>query len=364
VLDDLKASQVEKHLKRARLEKAKGVAAPPPLVSVLIPVYNGARFLTRTLESVASQDYNQIEVLVADDGSTDASASIAKETLSKLGLSGQVLSQPNGGEASADNLAFSKASGEFVVVLNSDDLMYPQCISKTVEVLRRNVEAAVAYPDWDIIDEKGTKIRQVRTPEYSIEKLVGEFICIPGPGALVRKSAISGPKLRDERYKYTSDLKMWLELSLKGYFVRVPVNLAAWRLHSGQQSASKSSESQAQEIINCQRDFFEEHEGHALLLPLLAKSEVMALYRAASQSLLGSGKSAPRLAMQSILKGFRVSGERLPRRSILILGLSLLGAVGAFIWVAARNTYQLLLKLFNQLRNRRRKQYSTRARDS
>lgn len=107
----------------------------PPAVSVVIPVYNGERFLAQALASVRAQDYRgEIEILVVDDGSTDGSAEIAR---AHAGV--RYLLQPNQGNATARNHGIAAASHEFIALLDQDDLWLP---SKTT----RQIGALLADP--------------------------------------------------------------------------------------------------------------------------------------------------------------------------------------------------------------------------
>jgi glycosyltransferase involved in cell wall biosynthesis len=94
------------------------------LVSVIIPVHNGARYLAATLESVFAQDYRPFEVIVVDDGSTDASAEVARRYDVRL------LQQPQQGQVVARNSGVAAAQGEFLALLDADDLWRPDKLSR------------------------------------------------------------------------------------------------------------------------------------------------------------------------------------------------------------------------------------------
>ncbi|MBI4573499.1 MAG: glycosyltransferase family 2 protein, partial [candidate division NC10 bacterium] len=95
-----------------------------PLVSVILPVYNGERFLAAAIASILAQDYQPIEVIVVDDGSTDGTAAIAR---SFQGV--RYLYQPNQGPAFARNAGIAVARGAFIAFLDADDLMVPTRLS-------------------------------------------------------------------------------------------------------------------------------------------------------------------------------------------------------------------------------------------
>ena len=97
-----------------------------PLVSVIVPVHNGARFLAAALDSVAAQDYGSMEILVVDDGSSDNSAEIAASYRVRL------LQQPNRGVAEARNAGVAESSGELLAFLDQDDLWLERKVSRQV----------------------------------------------------------------------------------------------------------------------------------------------------------------------------------------------------------------------------------------
>ena len=96
-----------------------------PLVSVVVPVYNGEAFLRETLDSVFAQDYDPIEVIVVDDGSTDGSARIA-QSYSEV----RYHWQENAGPAAARNRGIEVAQGEFVAFVDSDDIILPHKVPR------------------------------------------------------------------------------------------------------------------------------------------------------------------------------------------------------------------------------------------
>lgn len=118
---------------------------PSPLVSIVIPSYNAARWLEATLETALSQTHSPCEVIVVDDGSTDDSLLIAQRFRSRGVI---VLSQQNGGASAARNRALSIARGEYVQFLDADDLLAPDKIERQLAVLRAHGDGFVASSEW------------------------------------------------------------------------------------------------------------------------------------------------------------------------------------------------------------------------
>jgi len=125
------------------------------LVSVIVPAYNAESFISETLDSVLSQTYENLEVIVVDDGSCDLTAAIVKNA-ARRDRRVKLLRQQNLGVAAARNLAIERASGEYIAPLDADDIWYPAKVEKQVESLETGGPNAGASYCWCIsINEKG-----------------------------------------------------------------------------------------------------------------------------------------------------------------------------------------------------------------
>ena len=113
------------------------------LVSVIIPAYNSAKTIERTLASVFLQDYPNIEIIVINDGSTDDTELVLKQYSERI----QYFTQKNSGVSVARNLGFEKSTGEYIQYLDADDLLAEGKLSKQIKALKEN-NADVAYGDW------------------------------------------------------------------------------------------------------------------------------------------------------------------------------------------------------------------------
>jgi GT2 family glycosyltransferase len=125
-----------------------------PLVSVVVPTYNRAHLIGRTIESVLGQSYRNVEVVVVDDGSTDHT----REQLAKdYGKDERVryFHKTNGGPASARNAGFSHARGEYVALLDSDDTWYPWKLSLQIGCMERDRTLGMTWSDMEMIDSTG-----------------------------------------------------------------------------------------------------------------------------------------------------------------------------------------------------------------
>jgi len=121
----------------------------PPLISVIIPAYNAERFIAKTLESVLSQTYQNIEILVVDDGSTDTTAEIVKSFAQKDRRI-ILLQQSNAGVAVARNLAIEKSKGEYIAPIDADDIWYPPNLEKQIECLIKSEPTVGVVYSWSV----------------------------------------------------------------------------------------------------------------------------------------------------------------------------------------------------------------------
>ena len=132
------------------------------LVSVVLPVYNSEKYLKECLDSIIYQTYQNIEIIVVDDGSTDSSSDILKEYSDNV----IILSQNNSGLASALNFGISKMKGYWFKWFSPDDVMYPYTIEILVDAAKKHSDTIV-YSNWEIINENGNKLREFYESDYN-----------------------------------------------------------------------------------------------------------------------------------------------------------------------------------------------------
>src|ERR1019366_7971915 len=120
-------------------------AMPTPLVSILIPCYNGAPWLAATLESALTQTWRNTEVILVDDGSTDDSRAIA-QGFAPRGV--QLIAQPNAGDSAARNRALRAARGDYFQFLDADDLLSPGKLAAQLDLLAYREPGTVASCAW------------------------------------------------------------------------------------------------------------------------------------------------------------------------------------------------------------------------
>jgi glycosyltransferase involved in cell wall biosynthesis len=200
-------------------------------VSIITPAYNCAATIREVIQSVENQAPYVLEHVIIDDGSTDETLSIIRELEGQGDSIIRVISQPNAGEANAVNLGIAESSGDCVMVVNADDPLLDDCVLHLRQALIDFPESVVSYGDWRMIDSSGETIKTIETLPFSVQALIADWVCIVGPGAMIKRSAFRNLPARDVRYKNIGDYEMWLRLATQGSFVHVNKVLSTWRNH-------------------------------------------------------------------------------------------------------------------------------------
>lgn len=138
--------------RRVQDAASKDKETMPPLVSVIIPSFNSARYLAEAVESVFAQTYSAVECIVIDDGSTDHTGDILRE-LSALHPRLRVARKTNGGAAAARNMGLRMCSGSFISFLDADDVMLPGKTERLVAFLNAHPDVGLVYGDYLIVTE-------------------------------------------------------------------------------------------------------------------------------------------------------------------------------------------------------------------
>lgn len=188
-----------------------------PLVSVILPVYNGERFLADAIRSVLNQGYQPLEIIIIDDGSTDMTAQIAQGFTDRV----RYYYQSNSGPAAARNLGIRQASGDFIAFIDADDL-WPD------DKLRNQMNCFEVFSDVDIVQGL---IR--RTKDHVISDDIDFLFIYTNLGSMIfRKSVFDKIGFFDEDLVYHEDTDFWLRAREAGFKILVQRKEALiYRLH-------------------------------------------------------------------------------------------------------------------------------------
>lgn len=210
----------------------------PPLVSVIVAAYNQRPWIREALDSALTQTYPRLEVIVVDDGSTDGTGALVRDT---YGSRVRLITQPNRGLPAVRNTGISAAQGNWVQFLDGDDLLAPEKINIQVAALREARDHDLAYCEFAYFGKDPDRrwTGRIHSPRRSgvllPELLKGNFIV--SHAALVRRSVLLESGGFDERLDACEDYDLWLRLAEAGaQFLFTPGTLALYRQRPGSMS--------------------------------------------------------------------------------------------------------------------------------
>ena len=194
-----------------------------PLVSIIVPVFNGERYLRESLDSIVNQTYPNIEILVMDDASTDSTPEIVASYGDRVKCFRQ---SSNKGQFGNVNDGIGRASGKYTAIYHADDIYDSKIIEREVEFLEQNIEAGAVFCYDIFINAEGKEYNRLSIPEefqtrscFDYEAILNGILkyknrFLPTPGAMVRSSVykeLGG--FRGEEFQIAADLEMWLRIA-------------------------------------------------------------------------------------------------------------------------------------------------------
>lgn len=224
-----------------------------PLVSVVIPVFNGGKYINEAIDSILAQDYPHIELFVLDDGSTDDTLERIKRYAGRLYWE----THQNMGQANTLNKGWQIAKGEILSYLGADDALLPNAVSTSVRYLLNHEDVVLSYCDYYLMDTHSDIVRRVYAPDFNYRDMVVRINCPPGPGVFFRRDVLQTAGLWDPHLRQTPDYDYWIRLGLVGSFKRIPEPLAKFRVHENSQSYAEPDEEKSEEIIHVMNGYFQ-----------------------------------------------------------------------------------------------------------
>ena len=199
-----------------------------PLVTIVTPSFNQAKYLEETIQSVLAQDYPNIQYIIIDGGSTDGSVEIIRKYQDQLAF---WVSEKDQGQTDAINKGFARAKGEILAWLNSDDTYLPNAISEAVEFLRTHPEIGLVYGDTNFIDAVGQIIGRFNAQQSSYKRLRRGGVYIPQQSAFWRADLWRQVGSLDPSFYFAMDYDLWVRLAKISGIRYVPKVWANFRLH-------------------------------------------------------------------------------------------------------------------------------------
>ncbi|WP_372638274.1 glycosyltransferase family 2 protein, partial [Cohnella sp.] len=205
------------------------------LVSVVIPIYNGQRYIEETVRKVLDQTYSEIEIICIIDGTNDESGSI----LRRFGDPRiEILEQENRGATYTRNRGLSLAKGEFILFLDQDDVIHPEFIERTVREIVRTGSTGVAV-NGHLIDAQGRRIRRmyrIHKPKLTLRSLLKGNQMYTSSQVLLRRDKLAKIGSFDVQADQADDWDMWIRHARNGKLTFLDLDLIGYRMHDANQS--------------------------------------------------------------------------------------------------------------------------------
>ena len=215
-----------------------------PAISVLMPVYNGERFLAEAIESILGQTFTDFEFVIIDDGSTDASPAIlARYAAQDRRI--RIRRQQNLGIVAALNQGLAECVAPLVARMDADDVSMPTRFETQLPFMERNSTFAVVGTSFQVISEDGRRGSIVRFPQSASEVKVRlrDDNCLAHPTVMMRRAAVLESGGYRELLRHSEDYDLWTRLAEKYPLANMSECLLQYRMHS-QQVTSQHAETQ------------------------------------------------------------------------------------------------------------------------
>ena len=201
-----------------------------PLVSIITPSFNQARYIEATIQSVLGQDYPRIEYIIVDGGSTDGTPDVIKKYEDKLAF---WVSEKDKGQTDAINKGFARAKGEILAWINSDDTYEPGALSAAVSYLAAHPDVGMVYADCNFINEEGRVIGKFGSAQTDSRLLRQGYVHIPQQTMFFRADLWRQVGPLDPSFYFAMDYDLWTRLVARAPLKYLPGQVwANFRLHT------------------------------------------------------------------------------------------------------------------------------------
>ncbi|MBD2175764.1 glycosyltransferase family 2 protein [Pseudanabaena sp. FACHB-1998] len=317
-----------------------------PKVSVIVPVYNVEKYIEETIRSVLSQTFTDFELIIVDDESKDRSIEICKSfTDSRI----KIIHQKNRGLAGARNTGIRHAQGEYLALLDSDDVWRSSKLEKHIQHLDQNPSLGISYCSSEFINDESQSLGIYQIPQ--LKDITPEIILCRNPigngsAPVIRREALDEIKFQnnfygeiedfyfDDQFRQSEDIECWLRIAIQTNWqiAGIPEPLTLYRVNSGGLSANMMKQLDSWEKVIAKT--------RAYAPQLLAKWESLARayqYRYLSRRAIRNqdGKAAVQLVNRALASNWKILIYE-PKRSLQTLFAAYL------IWILPRSFYNTL----------------------
>lgn len=207
---------------------------PTPEVSFVLCIYNGEKYLKQAIDSVLGQSFNNFELILVDDGSTDSTLEIIRN-YEKKDSRCRVFAGPNRGVIPARNFGINQANGDFIALMDADDICMPNRLTMQIQYLHDHPECVAVGSRVMLIDPDGNNLTTLQFAETHEEidnaNLARQGCSIVNPSAVIRKASILEVGLYREEYNFAEDIDLFLRLAEVGKLANLAAPLVHYRQH-------------------------------------------------------------------------------------------------------------------------------------
>lgn len=219
-------------------------------ISIITPNYNYGKYISKTIESVITQDYSNYEHIIVDDGSTDDSCSVVQHFISQNGEKIKLIKQINKGQSIALNKALNSVSGDIICWINSDDYYEPNIFSKIIKIFEENDDIDAVFGDVNHVDHTNKLIKKKRYLPFNYNSAVflgfGRCIC---SNTIFWRRKISEGIFFNENLVYSMDADYWSKILINKNVYHVDSPIANWRQHKIAKTTNRNKKKSAMYTI-------------------------------------------------------------------------------------------------------------------
>lgn len=203
-----------------------------PLISIVVPSFNQGRFIRTTIDSILSQNYRPLQIIVVDGGSRDETVTVLQSYENTPEL--EWTSAPDSGVVEAVNKGFARARGELVAIQSSDDCYLAGAFRTAVNEFHQDPELGLLYGDTVKVDADGNELARHRIGAYSLINLFRIRTWIPQPSAFFRRELLDVLGGWDDRIPYAPDTDLWIRMAFRTHVKKIDTYFSQRRMHGEQ----------------------------------------------------------------------------------------------------------------------------------